>query len=62
MYYFPVISRLLIKSDAAAIPRHAPPSLSSRVSLAGFVIVIFCLGFFSQQVLRIIEQGLAVLG
>jgi multicomponent Na+:H+ antiporter subunit D len=63
MYYFPVISRILSKRDVRTdmrISRAAP--LSYRLSLASFLALTFCTGLFSQQLIRIMEQGLAVLG
>ena len=72
MYYIPVMFRILSKrkdppdqktteSVQAYFSAKAPP-LFYRITLVIFMMLILCLGLFSQQILRLIEQGLAVLG
>lgn len=64
MYYFPVITRILSKSQVNAEPelqKTAAP-VSYRAALLIFMVLNVLLGFFSQPILRMIEHGLAVLG
>ena len=64
MYYIPAIACVFAKPDEPAA-KNAPlpsPSLPYRAALIAFMSLTLFLGLFSQQVLRVIEQGLAVLG
>ena len=59
MYYIPAIACILAKNEQ---PVYTCRSLPRRAALAAFIAATLFLGFFSQQVLRVIEQGLAVFG
>ena len=65
MYYIPVMFNILSKHGEPAIkktPTGGTLSLSYRTTLAAFMALTLFLGLFPQQILRIIEQGLAVFG
>jgi multicomponent Na+:H+ antiporter subunit D len=62
MYFFPVIFRILAKHDETRVSLPVSHSLPGKASLAAFLILLLYLGLFSSSVIRVIEQGLAVLG
>ncbi|MCL1993960.1 MAG: sodium:proton antiporter [Spirochaetes bacterium] len=72
MYYFPVIYSILSKrgegvpsgegADAGGELKVLPQPFLYRASLAVFAALTLYIGLFSQQVLSVIERGLAVLG
>jgi NADH:ubiquinone oxidoreductase subunit 2 (subunit N) len=65
MYYVPVMFHILSKRSEPVSPKISAGgtlSLSYRTTLAAFTALTFFLGLFPQQILRVIEQGLAVFG
>ena len=62
MYYFPVITRILSKPVQSPDFQYSAQPMSYRLALFCFLILNILLGFFSQPIIRVIEQGLAALG
>ena len=62
MYYIPAIACIFGKSaeQVPEIPEYG--TWSCRAALLAFMVLTLFLGLFSQQILRVIELGLAVFG
>ena len=62
MYYFPMIARIVAKteadSDEPAI--RVKLSLSYKAAIGGFLVATVVLSIFSSRILHIIEQGISV--
>jgi len=65
MYYFPAMACILLKPAGAQEPEtteRVSLSFLHQAALIAFMALTIYLGLFSRQVIRVIEQGLAVLG
>ena len=64
IYFVPAITCIFVKPESPGPenPERIPMPFMYRASLIAFIAITFYLGLFSQQVLSVIEQGLAVLG
>ena len=63
MYYLPAMACFISKRGQPDSPETRNRPSSSwlyRTAIAGFMAFTILLGFFPQQILRLIEQGLAV--